>query len=572
MNLNKLKLSTKLIVGFGLILLVSLSVSLLSIYRLNQIQKIVGELVDMDNKKITFMYDMRGSVNQIAISARNLAISNDVKYMEEQKKAIDENIKKYRELEKELERLIYTEKGKEIFKEIKTNEEAAFVAFDTAVKIGTKVGVTNEELQVVLNGLEKPQKDLLSSLGKLIELQAEVSKNRADQSKAITENTSRQTMIFTIVSIILGILTTYLIRKSIINQVKEVANGAKMLSEGNLNFTMKVSSEDEIGQAIKALNSSVENLRGSIISVKEESDSIFEGSKKANEMFFEVSDRIQQVSAATEEISAGMEESSAVVEEVTSMAATVQEETNNTAMKAQEGVKVALNIQKKADEINKDSKESKENAEKMYSESKIKLEKAIEEAKIAKEIYEMASSIDSIAQQTNLLALNAAIEAARAGEHGKGFAVVAEEVRKLAEESSSAVLEIQNKVGTVISAVDELSNSSKNTLLFIEQNVLKDYEKLIKISTDYKQDGDTVKNIIEGFAEISENISESVNQITRSMEDVTVSVTEVAKSSGDIAANISDINNRNDLVSKETNKNSDSAKKLEEMMKGFVVG
>lgn len=572
MNLNKLKLSTKLIVGFGLILLVSLSVALLSIYRLNQIQKIVGELVDMDNKKITFMYDMRGSVNQIAISARNLAISNDVKYMEEQKKAIDENIKKYRELEKELERLIYTEKGKEIFKEIKTNEEAAFVAFDNAVKIGTKVGVTNEELQVILNGLEKPQKDLLSSLGKLIELQAEVSKNRADQSKAITENTSRQTMIFTIVSIILGILTTYLIRKSIINQVKEVANGAKMLSEGNLNFTMKVSSEDEIGQAIKALNSSVENLRGSIISVKEESDSIFEGSKKANEMFFEVSDRIQQVSAATEEISAGMEESSAVVEEVTSMAATVQEETNNTAMKAQEGVKVALNIQKKADEINKDSKESKENAEKMYRESKIKLEKAIEEAKIAKEIYEMASSIDSIAQQTNLLALNAAIEAARAGEHGKGFAVVAEEVRKLAEESSSAVLEIQNKVGTVISAVDELSNSSKNTLLFIEQNVLKDYEKLIKISTDYKQDGDTVKNIIEGFAEISENISESVNQITRSMEDVTVSVTEVAKSSGDIAANISDINNRNDLVSKETNKNSDSAKKLEEMMKGFVVG
>ncbi|KZL91575.1 methyl-accepting chemotaxis protein [Clostridium magnum] len=572
MNLNKLKLSTKLIVGFGLILLVSLSVSLLSIYRLNQIQKIVGELVDMDNKKITFMYDMRGSINQIAISARNLAISNDVKYMEEQKKAIDENIKKYRELEKDLEKLLYTEKGKEIFKEVKTNDQAAFTAFDNAVKIGTKVGVTNEELQVVLNGLEKPQKDLLSSLGKLIELQAEVSKNRADQSKAITESTSRQTMIFTIVSIILGILTTYLIRKSIINQVKEVANGAKMLSEGNLNFTMKVSSEDEIGQAIKALNSSVENLRGSIISVKEESDSIFEGSKKANEMFSEVSDRIQQVSAATEEISAGMEESSAVVEEVTSMAATVQEETNNTAMKAQEGVKVALSIQRKADEINKDSKESKENAEKMYRESKINLEKAIEEAKIAKEIYEMASSIDSIAQQTNLLALNAAIEAARAGEHGKGFAVVAEEVRKLAEESSSAVLEIQNKVGTVISAVDELSNSSKNTLLFIEQNVLKDYEKLIKISTDYKQDGDTVKNIIEGFAEISENISESVNQITRSMEDVTVSVTEVAKSSGDIAANISDINNRNDLVSKETNKNSDSAKKLEEMMKGFVVG
>ena len=55
------------------------------------------------------------------------------------------------------------------------------------------------------------------------------------------------------------------------------------------------------------------------------------------------------------------------------------------------------------------------------------------------------------------------------------------------------------------------------------------------------------------------------------MEDVTVSVTEVAKSSGDIASNISDINNKNELVTRETNKNSDSAKKLEEMMKEFIV-
>ena len=85
----------------------------------------------------------------------------------------------------------------------------------------------------------------------------------------------------------------------------------------------------------------------------------------------------------------------------------------------------------------------------------------IDLGKHSQEIGQMLALITNIADQTNLLALNAAIEAARAGEHGRGFAVVAEEVRKLAEESGKAALEIAELVRIIQSNTEEAVDEAK---------------------------------------------------------------------------------------------------------------
>ncbi|RKY35343.1 MAG: hypothetical protein DRP78_05565 [Candidatus Omnitrophota bacterium] len=135
------------------------------------------------------------------------------------------------------------------------------------------------------------------------------------------------------------------------------------------------------------------------------------------------------------------------------------------------------------------------------------------------QIAEAVNLITDIADQTNLLALNAAIEAARAGEHGKGFAVVADEVRQLAEKSALSAKDITN-----------LINRS-----------LKEVTEGVKVSEDA---GESLKEIVASIGTITEQlkrISEATQEEAAAMEQNTSITESNAASSEQLAASSEEI-------------------------------
>lgn len=259
------------------------------------------------------------------------------------------------------------------------------------------------------------------------------------------------------------------------------------------------------------------------------------------------------------EISAIMEETGASVTTQTASISDIDGNCKDVAKAMDELVKNAQTITERANEIIvrvekmvPEILNDKENATAVTLDSKKSLESAIEQMKVIEEIVEVSQAIGAIADQTNLLALNASIEAARAGEAGKGFAVVAEEIKKLSNTTGSEIEKVNELVDRVMRSVNTFSDASNQIITFLDEVVLKDYDKLEMLAGNYKEDAAYYVEVSNVLGAHTEELSASFANINQILSTIDVSQKELDGAVQSVNENLQLITNASENVSAET--------------------
>lgn len=567
--LKNLKISQKLLSCF---ILVALLIGIVGYIGISEIQKVNlrgNNMYEINLLGVNSLRNLKENLLKIQVDILRLLYERDIIRIGSLETDIGSIDTEDDKLIAEYKKTSITNKDKELFTQFESSLNEYRIARKEIIKLIHDGKYS--EAESLYPHVSSIRDEISNILDKDILLTVDSAKNDQQNNIIRYNNSYRVILTIIIIGFIIAILSGLLISKSILKGINKVLSFSEAFGNGDLTKTIKIDSKDEIGKLAIALNKATDNTRYLISKIISNTTEINISSEELSATIEEITSSMECINESTKLISKGTGELSVSVEEVSASTEEIITNTNMLENKANNGYSSAKDIQSCAINIKEKGSSAIEIAKSMYNEKHTKVVKAIEDGKVVEEVTQMTDTIRQIASQTNLLALNAAIEAARAGEQGKGFAVVAEEVRNLAEATTSAAAHINKVINKVNIAFINLSNNTREILDYIENNVMINYQLLIETGEHYEQDAKFVNKMSEEIASSTKMMVETLNQVGFVIQNVSSTAQQSYANSENILSNVNETSMALEQVARSAQSQAELAEDLNLLVNKFKI-
>lgn len=430
---------------------------------------------------------------------------------------------------------IYKEQTRDTALSAETSEQIAIIDKQLGLlpaffeKLGP--AYASEDKAALSNLLESEwpafQSGLLKPIGKLVAMQEAMVKETYEKSRAQGKQLQLTGAGVLGASLLILIIGITMISSNLHKGIVALNDTLSKVAQGDLTVTVPFKRTDELGEMAQSLENTTSHLRTIVDGVKKAADKAAGASESLSEQLEQVVSRGASRNERVMHVAAAMEEISVSNSEVASSASIAGEAVHRNEEYARQGNENMIKNRAAMEKV----VQTAHNSVNIVSNLSDSIQK----------IGQITVVIKEIADQTNLLALNAAIEAARAGEQGRGFAVVADEVRKLAERTSSSTSEIAG-------VVDGIRTETEAAVVSMG-----DVEREIHESASFNQlTGEALQQIVQAANQVTglvSSIAGSTREQTSATEEVARNMEEISALTEENSANLRQVANNAEDVS-----------------------